>query len=131
MVRLTHRRRTLLRAFGSAVRGLAWGLRTERNLRIHTAAAIAALGLGLLLRLDGPSLAVLVLTAASVLTAELTNTAVERTLDHLHPRTHPAVGRIKDLLAGMVLLHALSAAAVGLLVLLPPLLATLRNLRLF
>ena len=41
---------------------------------------------------------------ALVLVAELTNTTIETLLDYLHPEIHPEIGKVKDIMAGMVLL---------------------------
>jgi len=38
--------------------------------------------------------------------AEIFNTAFEKLLDHLAPEEHPEVGKIKDLLAGGVLIFS-------------------------
>ena len=48
-----------------------------------------------------------------VLTAELFNTAAERMCDALHPDRSPAIGTVKDLAAGAVLVFAVMSAAVG------------------
>ena len=50
-----------------------------------------------------------------VIAAELLNSALEALIDHLHPEIHPAIGRAKDVLAGMVLVLSITAAVVGAL----------------
>jgi len=64
-------------------------------------------------------LAVLAVTVAVVLGAELLNTAVEMLTDLLHPDRGPAAAGVKDVSAAAVLIAAGLAAAVGLLVLVP------------
>ncbi len=64
-------------------------------------------------------LAVLAVTVAVVLGAELLNTAVEILTDLLHPDHGPAAAAVKDVSAAAVLVAAGLAVAVGLLVLLP------------
>jgi len=58
----------------------------------------------------------LLLVIALVLALEIFNSAIERLVDMLAPKTHSFAKEIKDLLAGMVLLVALFAAAIGLII---------------
>ena len=66
-------------------------------------------------------LAPLVLACALVLALELLNTALEASLNLLHPGQHPLVKRAKDAAAGAVLLASCGAVLVGLVTLGPPL----------
>lgn len=113
------------RSFGHAVRGMLHILRTEQNLRIHVAVAVVVIVLAAALRLSPLQFAIVLLAIGLVVTAEVINTVIEDLLDLIHPHHHPTVGRIKDALAGAVLIAAVIAAAVGLLVFLPYLFAAL------
>lgn len=55
-----------------------------------------------------------------VLGLELLNSAIEATLDLLHPEKHPLVKYAKDAAAGAVLIGVLAAAAAYLIVFTPP-----------
>lgn len=112
----------LSRSFGFAVAGVLHAVATERNMKIHLAAAAAALTLAWRLDVGGPELAVLVLTIAGVLAAELVNTAVEALVDLVSPQYHPLAKAAKDVAAGAVLVMALASLAVGGLLFLPRLL---------
>ena len=59
---------------------------------------------------------------ALVWVTEAINTAVEELCDRVSPGYDPAIGRIKDLAAGAVLVSACAAAIIGALTFLPPLL---------
>lgn len=88
----------------------AW--RGELSFRTHSA---AALGVGLVLLLKRPApvwWAVLILTCALVMAAELLNTALEHTLDLLHPEPHDSVRIAKDCAAGAVLVLSIAAVCV-------------------
>lgn len=61
--------------------------------------------------------AIVILMIALVLAGELINSSIEALADHLHPQQHPAIGRVKDLAAGMVLVTSIAAMIVGLLAL--------------
>lgn len=118
--------RQLPRSFRYAGRGLWHVLRTEQNLRIHALAGLAAIGLALYFRISLVELAIVVLAVGLVISAEVLNAIVEDFLDIIHPEHHPTVRRIKDALAGAVLVAALVAAVVGALIFLPYLVAAYR-----
>ena len=79
--------------------------------------------LSALLGLRGAELAVLVLAIGLVLATEALNTALEALVDLASPGFHPLAKIAKDVSAAGVLLAALTAAIVGLAVLVPRLLA--------
>lgn len=95
-----------------AVQGLLAAWRNESSFRVHCAAT-AFVVLVLLLKRPAPVWwAVLLLTCAAVMAAELINTALEHALDLISPGQNPAVGLAKDCAAGAVLVLSLCAVAV-------------------
>jgi diacylglycerol kinase (ATP) len=113
------------RSFADAFRGLAYLARSQPNAWIHALATAAVCGLALALGVGRAEWTWLAAAIAAVWAAEAMNTALESLADALHPAPHPMVARAKDLAAAAVLLAAAGAAAVGLLVLGPPLLRAL------
>ncbi|MGN7999264.1 diacylglycerol kinase family protein [Sphingomonas sp. 22176] len=114
-----------LKSFRYAIRGLRLLVREEHNARVHLAASLCAAGAGAALRLSLAEWRWLVLAIALVWLAEAFNTAIEDLCDRICPDFDPAIGRIKDLAAGGVLVASLAAAAIGVLTLGPPLLRVL------
>ena len=108
-------------AFGHAFRGWGHVLRTQHNAWIHSIVAITVFILGLWLRLSLSDWAVLILTIATVFSAEFVNTAIEAVVDLASPDKHPLAKIGKDVGAGAVLVAALAAILIGLLILGPPL----------
>ena len=106
-------------SFRYAFAGLWWTLRTQRNMRIHLALGIAAGLLGIVVGLSSGEFAVLALTIAVVMAAEMLNTVVEAAIDLASPEYHPLAKIAKDVAAGAVLLTAMGAVAVGLFLFLP------------
>lgn len=115
----------LRRSFGYALTGAGGLMKAQPNLQIHVLVSILAIALGLWLRLSNTDLAILLLCAFWVLAAEGFNTAIELAIDRHGEERHPLSGASKDMAAGAVLISAVGAAAVGLLILGPPLWARL------
>jgi len=115
------RSRNLVHSFRCAGAGLWYVLTTQRNARIHLLIAAAAVAVGLWLGLTPTEWAVLALTIGFVLASEMLNTVAETLTDLISPGYHPLARVIKDVTAGAVLLSAITAVAVGLAILGPPL----------
>ncbi len=102
----------------NALHGLRIAWRDEDNFRFHIVSGIAVLLLFAWIQPAAIWWALIILCIALVLAAELVNSAIEALADHLHPELHTAIGKVKDILAGMVLLLSIAAAVIGLLALL-------------
>ena len=85
----------MIRSFIYAISGIAATVKSERNMRIHLAAAVAVVVL---------------------------NTAVEAAVDLASPNIHPLAKKAKDCAAGAVLVAAIGAAIVGCIIFVPKLL---------
>ena len=109
-------------SFSYAAKGLKYALSTQRNFRIHVGFAFVAFVLGLFLELNKSDLAIMALTATSVLVIELLNTAIESVVDlAIGKRFHPLAQIAKDCSAGAVLVASISSLLIAVLLLLPPL----------
>ncbi|HQU60355.1 MAG: diacylglycerol kinase family protein [Phaeodactylibacter sp.] len=115
-------RRRLL-SFQYAFTGIATLMRSTPNAWIHLLAALAAITLGFFFSISTIEWCLVALAIAFVFAAEAFNTALEHLTDLASPGHHPLAGKAKDLAAGAVLLAALGAAAVGLLIFGPKVLA--------
>jgi diacylglycerol kinase (ATP) len=111
--------RARLRSFGYAWAGLVRFFRTEHNAWIHAVAALAAIALGILLKISAQQWVGVLFAIGLVLSAEAFNTCIERMMDRLLPEPDEAVRYIKDLAAGAVLVAAIIAAAIGGIIFLP------------
>ena len=111
--------RKRINSFRFAFRGIATLLRTQPNARIHVAAAVAVIVLGVVIGLGTVEWCLVIIAISMVIATEALNSALEFLADHTAPEWHEAVERIKDLSAGAVLLASAGALAVGLLVFLP------------
>lgn len=110
-----------LESFGFALRGVAFVLRSQHNAWIHLGASVAVIGTALYLDLSRADWSWLILAITGVWCAEIFNTAVEQVANAVDSKPNPSIGRAKDAAAGAVLIAAMGAAAIGLMVLGPPL----------
>jgi len=93
--------------------GIVHGFSTERSLRTQ-ALALSLVMLALLIIQPAPVWwALVIVSSAAVLAAELFNTAIERLADHLHPELHPQIRVVKDCAAAAVLCLAVGAVGVA------------------
>ena len=110
---MAYQERRFIESFNAAVEGFIYVLKTERNMRIHFLTALFIILLGIAMNFSVVELAVLCVSIAFVLAAEMLNTAIELTVDMVKAEFHPVARAIKDVGAGAVLLAALNAVIVG------------------
>lgn len=112
--------KSLIKSFGYAFSGIFQALKYERNMRIHFVCMVYMYSFLLVydfFSVSATQFAVIFLANASVIAAELINTAVERTVD-LASKEHTQNGKIaKDTAAGAVLVCAVFAVLTGIAIL--------------
>jgi len=101
------------RRLSFALAGLRTAFASESSVRFQALAAVAAI-IALVITRPAPVWwAIVALTIAVVLAAELCNTAIEHLVDHLHPELHPRIRDVKDCAAAAVLVTSIGALAVA------------------
>src|SRR5215813_11046637 len=90
-------------SFIHAWNGMIYAFQTQRNARVHLAAALAAISLGVALHLSPLEFAVIILAIVAVVGAELINTVAEAIVDLVTDAYHPLAKIAKDVAAGAVL----------------------------
>ena len=103
------RKRSFLHSLNNATEGFIHVLRQERNMRAHFLFVFLVLLAAFFLGVPRVDWLILCLATCLVLMAEMINTVIEETLNLLHSKFHPAVGLIKDISAGMVLVSVMNA----------------------
>ncbi len=112
----------LYKSLGCAFRGLWFALRTERNLKIHTAALFIAVGVGIYLGLSEVEWGLIIFAIGFVFTGELFNTALEKWCDEASGNKQSEIIRnAKDISAAAALITAITAVIIGIMVLIIPL----------
>ena len=111
--------------FGSlrfALNGLLSLLENEHNSRIHLIAAMAAIIMGIIMKLDHYEWALLVIVIGIVFLTELLNSSLESLADLIDPEWNQLIMKAKDYGASAVLISAIVAILVGGLIFIPKLL---------
>lgn len=109
-------RHRLIDSFNCAIEGIIYVLKTQRNMRIHFAAAALVLVLALILDISRVDFLFICMAIFIMLFAEMMNTAAELTIDLIRETYHPLARLVKDIGAGAALLAAINAAIIGYLV---------------
>ena len=109
-------RPSVIESFNFAIEGVVHVLRTQRNMRLHFAAAVAVIVVAVAVGASKIELSVLLISIAFVLVAEMINTAVEGAIDAATTSFDPMAKLAKDIAAGAVLIASVNAVAVGYLV---------------
>lgn len=109
-------RPSVIESFNFAIEGVIHVLRTQRNMRLHFAAAVAVIVVAVAVGVSKLELSVLLISIAFVLVAEMINTAVEGAIDAATTSFDPMAKLAKDIAAGAVLISSVNAVAVGYLV---------------
>ena len=104
----------------TAMEGIACGFSSERNIKIQAIIGFLVIIIALLLGISKTNFILILIITFLVIIAELINTSLEKLIDFTHPKKHEEIKRVKDMLAGAVLLSVLLAVIVGLLILLTP-----------
>lgn len=103
-------------SFNHAVQGIISVLKTERNMKFHYLAALLVIIFSLFFDLSRLEFMIMIFAVTFVVTAEMINTAIERTIDLVTQDYNPIAKYVKDVSAGAVLISAINALIVGYLI---------------
>lgn len=98
----------LVRKFRNAIEGLIYAFRIDNGVKIQFLLALLTIIACLFLNLLFIEWLIIIVCIGAVLSAELLNTAIEKTLDHVVPPSHH-VKVIKDISAAGVLVISVAA----------------------
>lgn len=103
-----------LRGFKFAFKGILYCIKNERNMRIHTVAAVYVLVFARFFEFTKAEYAILIITIAMVLAAEAFNTSLERLANKSGMEYNKLIEAAKDTAAGAVLILAICAVGVAI-----------------
>jgi len=117
--------KNIFSSFANAFKGIWVALKESRNLKIHVIAAVFATALSVYVGLSFAEWAILVFLMATIIFAELMNTAIEDIENVLRDKAgvpYEFTGKAKDIGAGAVLVLAIASLVVGYFIFIPKIL---------
>jgi diacylglycerol kinase (ATP) len=117
----------VVRSFGYAFKGVRYAYSTQLNFRIHAAATVLAVALGVALNISEVEWLWIAIAITLVIITEMINTALEILTDMVSPEYNPKAGHVKDISAGCVVIAAAFALIAGAVIFLPKLYLLLFN----
>ncbi len=108
-----------LKSFGFAIEGILEFFFHERNALIQLAIAIIAIILGAVFKISPGQWLAILFFIALVLSLEMINSAIEKLCDMVSKDFHPGIKRIKDIVAGAVLLASVFSLIAGMIIFIP------------
>lgn len=109
----------LWESFIFAFRGIGKTIKKERNLKIHLIATTLAIFLAIVLKISRIEWLILILTIATIISAEIINAAIEAICDLLRFKldlTYLETYWIRNFAAGAVMVLAIGAIIIGLII---------------
>jgi diacylglycerol kinase len=120
------KKQSLYNAFLIAFKGIGFAFK-ERNFLIDVFCAIVTIIIAFILKISSLEWVAILFCIALVLCLEMLNTAIEKTIDHLHPQQHSKAGEIKDIAAGSVLVAVIFSGVIGGIVFIPKIMAMINS----
>ena len=118
----------LLKSIFNAFQGIKYAF-SQQSFFLMFLIAIGTLILAFWLRISYFEWLIIIFLIGSILSLEMLNTVLERTLDFLEPYISDKIKMIKDLIAGAVLLACLTALILGFIIFFPKILIIILNLQ--
>lgn len=117
----------IIRSFSYAWNGIKTSFISETNFKIHTAFAVLAIALAVMLGISSVEWIVVLFCIALVMLTEMLNTAIEKLCDLVQPDMHPVIKKVKDITAGAVLIAAVCSLIAGIIIFLPAIMHCIKN----
>ena len=117
---------SLINSFRYAFSGIFSALKSERNMKIHMVALVLVVVFGFLLRISETEWIVCILCIALVISSEMINTAIEKTVDLATDEIKETAKKAKDIAAGAVLINAIGSAIIAAIIFIPKIIELLR-----
>lgn len=112
-------KKKLINSFKYAIEGIATGIKTERNMKIHIVIMILVIIFGIILKISKIEWIICIVLFGFVISLELINTAIENTVDLVTLENNSKAKIAKDVAAGSVLIAAITSAIIGLIIFIP------------
>lgn len=105
-----------MKAFEYAFAGILAAFKTETHVKIHILATLVVIALGVTFKITNSEWILLMACCFVVISAEMINTAIERTCDMITLEQKPQIKYIKDVSAGAVLCLCIGSIIMAIIV---------------
>ena len=106
----------LIKSFTWAMNGIRTSWNEEVNFRIELLFGFGVIMLGKYLQFTKLEWIIIIGCIGSVLAAEMVNTAIEDLCNRIELKYDPAIGKIKDIMGGFVLIVCTTSAIIGVVI---------------
>lgn len=121
-------KRTFKGSVKNCLDGIGYVTKSEKNFKREIVLGIIALILSYILKIDKIEFIIVLTMICLVLTAEIINTAVERTVDLVTKEYHELARIAKDVSAGSVLVTSIFSLIIGIIIFIPKIITLLGGL---
>lgn len=121
-------KRTFKGSVKNCLDGISYVTKSEKNFKREIALGIIALILSYILKIDKIEFIIVLTMICLVLTTEIINTAIERTVDLVTKEYHELARIAKDVSAGSVLVTSIFALIIGIIIFIPKIITLLGGL---
>ena len=121
-------KRTFKGSVKNCLDGISYVTKSEKNFKREIALGIIALILSYILKIDKIEFIIVLTMICLVLTTEIINTAIERTVDLVTKEYHELDRIAKDVSAGSVLVTSTFALIIGIIIFMPKIITLLGGL---
>ena len=94
-------------------------LKQEKNMKVHIIIMIIVIICGIIFKISKIEWIICIILFALVISLELVNTSIEKTVDLITQEKNEIAKIAKDVAAGAVLVAAIAAAIIGLMIFVP------------
>lgn len=121
-------KRTFKGSVKNCLDGISYVTKSEKNFKREIALGIIALILSYILKIDKIEFIIVLTMICLVLTTEIINTAIERTVDLVTKEYHELARIAKDVSAGSVLVTSIFSLIIGIIIFIPKIITLLGGL---
>lgn len=121
-------KRTFKGSVKNCLDGISYVTKNEKNFKREIVLGIIALILSYILKIDKIEFIIVLTMICLVLTAEIINTAIERTVDLVTKEYHELARIAKDVSAGSVLVTSIFSLIIGIIIFIPKIITLLGGL---
>lgn len=104
------------KSFKFAFSGLLYVMKHENNFKFHLISTLIINILAWKFHISSTDWCIIIACCGAVISTEIMNTAIEKTVDFISPSFHEQAGKIKDIAAASVLVTAIVSFIIGTLI---------------